>query len=51
MSKLIRNSRMMILPASHGSYIGAEGSDPESKMPELTVGIIEEFLKTEGSRD
>ena len=45
MSKLITNSRLMILPATHGSYMGvAESPDPESKMPEMTVEIIENFL-------
>ena len=45
MSRLIVNSRLMILPATHGSYMGvAESPDPGSKMPEMTVEIIEEFL-------
>ena len=45
MSRLIVNSRLMILPATHGSYMGAaESPEPGSKMPEMTVEIIEEFL-------
>ena len=45
MSKLIANSRLMIFPATHGSYMGAaENPNPESKMPEFTVEIIKEFL-------
>lgn len=45
MSKLIANSRLMIFPASHGSYMGvAESPDPGSKMIEMTVAIIEDFL-------
>jgi pimeloyl-ACP methyl ester carboxylesterase len=44
MAKLIRNSRLMILPAGHGAYIGVEGTNPESKMPGICVEAIEEFL-------
>jgi pimeloyl-ACP methyl ester carboxylesterase len=46
MSKLIANSRLMILPAVHGSYIGAVdfSSNPDSKMIEMTVEIIRNFL-------
>lgn len=45
MSKLISNSRLMILPAQHGSYIGvAESPNPGKEMIEMTVSIIEEFL-------
>jgi pimeloyl-ACP methyl ester carboxylesterase len=46
MSKLIQNSRLMILPATHGSYIGvSESPDQGNEMPEMTVEIIREFLK------
>ena len=46
MSNLIKDSRLMILPSAHGEYIGvAESPEPESKMVELTVGIIADFLK------
>lgn len=45
MSKLIAGSRLMILPAVHGSYIGvAESPDRQSKMPGMTAEIIEDFL-------
>lgn len=44
MSKLIKNSRLMLLPATHGSYMGADDSDPANKSIEMTVGVIEEFL-------
>ena len=45
MSKLISNSRLMIFPGSHGSYLGVAGSqDHGSKMPEMTVEVIREFL-------
>ena len=45
MSKLIANSSLMILPAIHGSYMGvAESPVPESKLPEMTVELIGEFL-------
>lgn len=46
MSSIIKNSRLMIFPAMHGEYIGvAEIPNPNNKMPGMTVGIIEEFLK------
>lgn len=45
MSKLIANSRLMILPGTHGAYIGvAESSNSDSKIPELTGEIIKDFL-------
>jgi pimeloyl-ACP methyl ester carboxylesterase len=45
MSGLIKNSRLMVLPATHGAYLGvAEGPDPGSTMIELTSGIIKDFL-------
>jgi pimeloyl-ACP methyl ester carboxylesterase len=48
MSKLIKNSRLVILPATHGSYIGvAESPNPISKMPEMTSDIIKDFLNRE----
>ncbi len=46
MSGLIGKSRLMILPAMHGSYIGVEElQGPESKLPDMTVEIIREFLR------
>jgi pimeloyl-ACP methyl ester carboxylesterase len=45
MSQLIPNSQLMILPGTHGSFIGEVCAAEEgSKMPEITVAIIEEFL-------
>jgi pimeloyl-ACP methyl ester carboxylesterase len=45
MSQLIPNAELMILPGTHGSFIGEVCSAEEgSKLPELTVGIIREFL-------
>ena len=51
MSKLIANSRLLILPATHGSYLGAaETGKPDMNLMGLTLGIIEEFLnKAEAS--
>jgi pimeloyl-ACP methyl ester carboxylesterase len=45
MSQLIPNAQLMILPGNHGSFIGEIcSSDEGSKIPEMTVGVIEEFL-------
>lgn len=45
MSKLIANSRLMVLPSMHGSYIGAaEVPDEGSKIIEMTIAIIDNFL-------
>jgi len=46
MSKLIPNAQLMIVPGTHGSFIGEVCTAIKgSKMPELTVAAIEEFLK------
>lgn len=46
MSQLIPRARLMILPGVHGSFIGEICSvEKESRLPELTVAVIEEFLK------
>lgn len=46
MSNLIRNSRLMILPATHGEYMGAaEAPDPGKPMIEITSEMIKDFLK------
>jgi pimeloyl-ACP methyl ester carboxylesterase len=48
MSQIIPNAQLMILPGTHGSFIGEICSAEEgSKIPEMTVGIIEEFLNKE----
>jgi pimeloyl-ACP methyl ester carboxylesterase len=45
MSRLIPNSQLMILPGTHGSFIGEVCSIVEgSKMPELFVEMVREFL-------
>lgn len=45
MSALIKNSRLMVLPASHGSYIGvAESPIPNNKLLEMTVEVVKYFL-------
>lgn len=45
MSKLIPNSRLLILPSSHGSYIGAaESPKIDSTIIGMTVNIIKDFL-------
>ncbi len=45
MSQLIPNSRLVILPATHGSYIGvAETPAAEGKILEMTVDIVRVFL-------
>jgi len=47
MSGLIRNSRLMILPADHGSYIGAaESEGSNDKIIEMTVEVIKNFLNS-----
>lgn len=46
MSKLIPNAELMILPATHGAYFGEICTGvPGSKLPEITVEAIEEFLE------
>jgi len=45
MSALIKNSRLMILPASHGGYMGAvETPEAGSNIVKLTVEVATEFL-------
>ena len=45
MSRIIPNAQLMILPGTHGSFIGEVcAATTGSKMPEMTVAIIEEFL-------
>jgi pimeloyl-ACP methyl ester carboxylesterase len=46
MSKLIPNAELMILPGEHGAYLGEIcTSVPNSKLPEMTVTMMEEFLE------
>lgn len=45
MHRLITNSQLAILPGGHGTYIGELTAGKEnSKVPDLTVSMIEEFL-------
>ena len=45
MYRLFSNGRLAILPANHGSYMGeAMSPDPNSKVPEFFVAMINEFL-------
>ena len=45
MSHIIPNAQLMILPGTHGSFIGEVCAAEEgSKMPETTVTMIKEFL-------
>lgn len=46
LTRLIPNARLMILPGGHGDYLGeAVMTQRETRYPELTAGLIEEFLK------
>jgi pimeloyl-ACP methyl ester carboxylesterase len=45
MFRLFPHARLSILPGTHGAYIGEVASGMEySKIPDLAVSIIEEFL-------
>jgi pimeloyl-ACP methyl ester carboxylesterase len=45
MARVIPDSQLMILPGNHGSFIGeGESAKQESKIPELVVEVIREFL-------
>jgi len=46
MAKLIENSRLMILPSEHGSYMGVlESPAPSDDLFHMTMNIIEDFLQ------
>jgi pimeloyl-ACP methyl ester carboxylesterase len=46
MSALIPNSELVILPGVHGAFLGEVCTAvPGSKLPEMTVGLVEEFLE------
>jgi pimeloyl-ACP methyl ester carboxylesterase len=46
LSRLIPHAELMILPGVHGSFLGEICTAVKgSKIPELTVGMIEEFLR------
>jgi pimeloyl-ACP methyl ester carboxylesterase len=45
MYRLLPSARLAILPGNHGSFMGeAMSPDPNSKMPELFVAMVNEFL-------
>jgi len=45
MAKLIPGAQLAVLPGTHGSFIGeVEAIKPGSKLPEMTVILIGEFL-------
>ncbi len=45
MHRLIKNSRLMILPGNHGSYMGEILTNiPDSNIPGLFVTLVNEFL-------
>ena len=45
MFRILSHSRLAILPGNHGSYMGeAASANPDSKVPELFVAMVEEFL-------
>lgn len=48
MARLFPHGRLAILPGTHGSYIGeAYNPKPESKIPDLFVAMVNEFLAGE----
>lgn len=45
MSHMIPGAELLILPGNHGSFLGEiYTAVPGSKMPELTVGLVKDFL-------
>ena len=46
MSHLVQGAQLVVLPGPHGLFIGAAeaGSKKDSKLPGITVALIEEFL-------
>jgi pimeloyl-ACP methyl ester carboxylesterase len=50
MYRLMPQARLAILPGTHGSYMGeAMSADEDSKVMELFVGMVEEFLAEEAA--
>ncbi|RYF96723.1 MAG: hypothetical protein EOO02_21750 [Chitinophagaceae bacterium] len=46
-SKLLINSKLLIVPGGHGEYLGAtDAKEVKSKLPGATAAIIEEFLQS-----
>jgi pimeloyl-ACP methyl ester carboxylesterase len=47
MYRMLPHSRLAILPGAHGQYMGeAMFPDPNNKLPELFVAMVDEFLTT-----
>jgi hypothetical protein len=45
LTRLLPHARLMILPGGHGDYLGELlGAQPGSPYPELSAGLIEQFL-------
>lgn len=45
LTRLIPDARLLILPGGHGDYLGeAVATQADTRVPELTAGLIEEFL-------
>lgn len=48
LTRLISGARLLILPGGHGDYLGeAVNTQEETRHPELTAGLIEEFLDSQ----
>jgi hypothetical protein len=48
LTRLMPAARLLVLPAGHGDYLGEEVmTGRETRYPELTAGLIEEFLALE----
>lgn len=48
LTRLIKGARLLILPGGHGDYLGeAVMTQKETRYPELTARLIEEFLDSE----
>ncbi|HTI94087.1 MAG TPA: alpha/beta hydrolase [Puia sp.] len=43
MSRIIPNAQLVIVPGTHGSYLGEMGSG-DGKMPAITLAVVKEFL-------
>lgn len=51
LTRLIPGARLLVLPGGHGEYLGeAVVTQRETRYPELTVGLVEEFLDAPPSR-
>ena len=47
LTRLIPQARLLVLPGGHGDYLGESlMTQRETRYPELTAGLIEEFLDT-----